>query len=59
LQEQERECLKDETNKLESDIKNKNVRDLYKGIYEFKKGYQPRTNLLKGERGDLRFLKKF
>jgi hypothetical protein len=33
--------------------KNKNIRDLYRGITEFKKGYQPKTNLVKGERGDL------
>jgi hypothetical protein len=26
---------------------------LYRGINEFKKGYQPRTNLVKDERGDL------
>jgi hypothetical protein len=26
---------------------------LYRGINEFKKGYQPRTNLLKNENGDL------
>jgi hypothetical protein len=30
-----------------------NIRDLYRGINEFKKGYQPRTNLVKDERGDL------
>jgi hypothetical protein len=27
--------------------------DLYRGINGFKKGYQPRTNLVKDERGDL------
>jgi hypothetical protein len=26
---------------------------LYRGIYEFKKGYQPRTNIVKDENGDL------
>jgi hypothetical protein len=26
---------------------------MYRGINEFKKGYQPRTNLIKDERGDL------
>jgi hypothetical protein len=26
---------------------------LYRGINEFKKGYQPRTNVVKDERGDL------
>jgi hypothetical protein len=38
---------------LKSNSKNKNIRDLYRGINEFKKGYQPRTNLVKNERGDL------
>jgi hypothetical protein len=48
-----REYMKDKINELESDSKNKNIRDLYRGINEFKKGYQPRTNLVKDERGDL------
>jgi hypothetical protein len=47
------ECLRDKINKLESNSKNKNIRDLYRGINEFKKGYHPRTNLVKDERGDL------
>jgi hypothetical protein len=33
--------------------KNKNVRDLYRGINEFKKGHYPGTNLVKNENGDL------
>jgi hypothetical protein len=45
--------LKDKINELESNSKNKNIRDLYRGINEFKKGYQPRTNLVRDERGDL------
>jgi hypothetical protein len=45
--------LKDKINGLESNSKNKNIRDLYRGINEFKKGYQPRTNLVKDEKGDL------
>jgi hypothetical protein len=32
---------------------NKNIRDIHRGINEFKKGYHPRTNLAKDERGDL------
>jgi hypothetical protein len=43
----EGEYLKDKINKLESNSKNKNIRDLYRGINEFIKGYQPRTNLVK------------
>jgi hypothetical protein len=42
-----RKYLKDKINELESNGKNKNIRDLYRGINEFKKGYQPRTNLEK------------
>jgi hypothetical protein len=47
-----REYLK-EINELQSNGKNKNIRQLYRGINEFKKGYQPRTNLVKDEMGDL------
>jgi len=45
-----REHLKEKINDLETNSKNKNknIRDLYKGIHEVKKGYQPRTNLVKG-----------
>jgi hypothetical protein len=46
-----REYLKDKINELESKSKNKNIRDLYRGITEFKKGYQGRTNLVKDETG--------
>jgi hypothetical protein len=49
----ERECLKDKINDLESNSKNRNIRDLYRGINEFKTCYQPRTNLVKNERGYL------
>jgi hypothetical protein len=38
-----REYLKDKINELARNSKNKNVRDLYRGINEFKRGYQPRT----------------
>jgi hypothetical protein len=48
-----REYLKDKINELESNSKNKNIRDLYRGITEFKKGYQPRTYLVNDERVDL------
>jgi hypothetical protein len=48
-----REYLKVKINELESNSKNKNIRDLYRGITEFKKGYQPKTNLVKYEWGDL------
>jgi anti-sigma28 factor (negative regulator of flagellin synthesis) len=45
------EYLKDKINELESNSKNKNIRDPYRGTN--KKGYQPRTNLVKDEKGDL------
>jgi hypothetical protein len=47
-----RKYLKVKSNELESKSKNK-IRDLYRGKSEFKKRYQPRTNLLKSEWGDL------
>jgi len=31
----------------------KNIMDLYRGINDFKKGYQPRCNIVKDEKGDL------
>jgi hypothetical protein len=34
-------------------MKNKNIKDLYRGINEFKRGYQPRSDLMKDENGDL------
>jgi hypothetical protein len=37
----------------ETNSKNKNIRDLYRAISEFKKGYQPRSILIKDENGDL------
>jgi hypothetical protein len=53
LRDKKREYMEDKINELESNSKNKNIRDLYRGINEFKKGYQPRTNVVKEERGDL------
>jgi hypothetical protein len=45
--------LKGKINGLEPNNKNKNIRDLYRGINEFKKGYQPRINIIKDENGNL------
>jgi hypothetical protein len=42
-----------EINELEINSKNKNIRDLYRGINEFKRGYQPRSIFDKDENGDL------
>jgi len=38
---------------LETNSRIKNIRDLYRGIDDFKKGYQPRNNIVKDEKGDL------
>jgi hypothetical protein len=48
-----REYLKGKINELESNNKNKNIRDLYRGIIEFKKGYQRRIKTIKDEKGNL------
>jgi hypothetical protein len=44
--------LKDKINELPKNSKNKNIRDLYRGINEFKRSYQQRNNLVKDENGD-------
>jgi len=38
---------------LETNSKIQNIRDLYRGISDFKKGYQPRCNIVKDEKDDL------
>jgi hypothetical protein len=45
--------LKGKITELETDNKNRNIRDLYRGINEFKKRYQPRINIIKDENGNL------
>jgi hypothetical protein len=45
-----REYQKDRINEL---AMNKNIRDLFRGINEFKTGYKPRNNLMKYGNGDL------
>jgi hypothetical protein len=47
------EYLKGRIKELGTINKNKNIRDLYKGINEFKKGYQPGINIIKDENGNL------
>jgi hypothetical protein len=47
------EYLKGKINELATNSKNKNIRDLYRGINEFKRGYQPTSNFVKDENGDL------
>jgi hypothetical protein len=48
-----REYLKDKIHELATNSKNKNIRDLYRGINEFKRDYQSRNNLVKDKNGDL------
>ena len=45
--------LKVKIHELETNSKIKNIRALYRGIIGFKKGYQPRTNIVKDDKGDL------
>jgi hypothetical protein len=45
----EKEYLKDKFNELAIICKNKNIRGLFRGIHEFKRGYQLRNNLVKDE----------
>jgi hypothetical protein len=47
-----RAYLKDKVNEV-TNSKNKNIIDLYSGINKFKRGYQPRSNLVKDANGDL------
>jgi hypothetical protein len=42
-----REYLKGKINERETNNKNKNIRDLYRVINEFKEGYQPGINIIK------------
>jgi hypothetical protein len=48
-----RKRLVGRNNELATNSKNKNIRDLYRGINYFKRGYQSRINLVKDESGDL------
>ena len=45
--------LKAKIEELETNGMIKNIRDLYRGISDFKKGYQPRTNIMEDGKGDL------
>ena len=48
-----KEYFKAKIDELETDNKIKNIRDLYRDISDFKKGYQPRTNIVKDEKSGL------
>ena len=44
--------LRDKIEELETKNKIQNIRDLYRGISDFKKWYQPICNIVKDEKGD-------
>jgi hypothetical protein len=44
-----REYLKGKINELPTNSRKENIRDLYRGINEFKRGYQPGNELVKDE----------
>jgi len=48
-----KEYLLAKIDELKTKSKIKNIRDLYRGINDLQKGYHPRTNILKDERGDM------
>jgi hypothetical protein len=48
-----RKYLKEKIDEVASNSKHNNIRDLYRGINDFKNGYQLRTNLVKDEYVDL------
>jgi hypothetical protein len=45
--------LRAKIEELETNSKIQNIRDLCRGINDFKKGYQPGCNIVKDEKGDL------
>jgi hypothetical protein len=47
-----KDYLKAKIDALETNSKMKNIRDLYRGMNDYKKDYQPRSNTVKDERGD-------
>jgi len=48
-----REYLEAKIDELGTNSKIKNIRNLYRGISVFEKGYQPRTGIVKDGKGDL------
>jgi hypothetical protein len=49
IYEKKREHMKSKINELENTNKNKNIRNLNRGINEFRKGYRPSINIVKDE----------
>ena len=53
LRNKKRKYLKAKINELETHSMSRSSRYLYRGINDNKKGHQPRTNMVKHEKGDL------
>ena len=52
FRDKKKEYLKAKIEKLQTNSKIKNIRDLYRGINNSKKGYQPRNTIVQDEIGD-------
>ena len=53
FQEEKKEYLKAKIDEIETYSKINNIRDSYRSISDFKKGYQPRSNIVKSEKDDM------
>jgi hypothetical protein len=53
LRNKKKAYMKAKIEELETNSNIKNVRDLYRGIHNFKEGYQPRTDIVKDGEGEL------
>ena len=53
LRNKKKEYLKAKMEELATNGKIKNISDLYRGVHYLKKGYQPGTNTVQKEKGDL------
>ena len=51
--EKKKDYMKAEIDELQTNSKIKNIRHLYRGINDCKKGHQPRTTVVRDEKGDL------
>jgi hypothetical protein len=54
FRDKKKEYMKDTIDERATNSKNKNIRNLYKRINKFKRSYQPRSNLVKEVRLQLR-----
>jgi len=53
LRNKKKAYLRTKIEELETNSKIQIIRDLYRGVSDFKKGYQSRCNIVKDEKGDL------